>query len=115
MLHADSYYRVTLPRRAVEMIDHDVLNAVTKAAGGVSVTHSVGQWFDDDGELHEDSNDVFQWNFNHLRNRGVSGRVKDLILEVFEATTEKTVMVESVASSGYLCSIVYPTDSLNYL
>lgn len=115
MLHADNYYRVTLPRRAVEMIDHDVLNAVTKAAGGVSVTRSNGQWFDDDGELHEDINDVFQWNFNRLRDRDVIERVRDLITEVFVATDEKSVMVESVLMAAYICSIVYPTDSLNYL
>ena len=91
MMHLDHYYRVTMPRRAVQLIDHDTLNAVTKEAGGVSVSRNDGQWFDDDGVLHEDHNEVFQWNYTQDQSYWVRAYVLDLIAEVFKSTAEKSV------------------------
>lgn len=114
MLHADSYYRVTLPRSVVEMIDlldNDTLNAVTKEAGGVSVSRNDGQWFDDYGVIHKDVNEVFQWNYQFASHEKVRSALLRLVFGVLWSTGEKSVMVEHMDGSGYCCKIVYPGTS----
>lgn len=110
MMHLDHYYRVTLPRRAVQLIDHDTLNAVTKEAGGVSVSRNDGQWFDDAGVLHEDHNEVFQWNHYYNQTHRVRERVLDLIAGVFKSTAEKSVLIEHQTGDGYSAKVMFPTD-----
>lgn len=108
MDHIDHYYKLTLPLRAWHRVDHNVLASVMKAAGGASVTRSTGQWFDDDGVLHEDVNEVFQWNYNVASHEEVRSALIGLIINVLSSTGEKAVMVEHMDGSGYCCKIVYP-------
>lgn len=108
MMHFDHYYRVTLPRRTVHLIGRDTLNAITKEAGGVSVSSNDGQWFDDDGVLHEDHNVVFQWNYPFASHEKVRSALLRLVFGVLWSTGEKTVMVEHMDGSGYCCKIAYP-------
>ncbi|QGH45042.1 hypothetical protein [Bacteriophage Titan-X] len=59
-----NFIRVTIPEHMLG--DGEVqarVDEVTKIAGGVSMTPSRGEWFDDKGERHVDQNVVMQWNF----------------------------------------------------
>ena len=104
-----NYIRVTLPEAAVMLLDHNVLDAVTKAAGGVSVTKSYGQWFGEGGVLHEDKNDVFQWNY-YPAGSPLHEPIMALLRNVFASTNEESVLVESVTYEQYTAEIYYKED-----
>lgn len=107
------FLRLTLPNRAVHLLDHDLINAVTETAGGVSVTKSHGQWIDGDGNLHEDNNDVFQWNHENKAGPYVGAAVSLLIRHVFDVTDEKSVLLErNLPLSGYSAAIINRPENI---
>lgn len=59
-----NYIKLTIPSHLLG--DGEVqarVDEVTRIAGGVSLTPSKGEWFDDKGVRHVDDNVVVQWNF----------------------------------------------------
>lgn len=68
-----NYIKLTIPSHLLG--DGEVqarVDEVTRIAGGVSLTPSKGEWFDDKGVRHVDDNVVVQWNFKGKQRYDVS-------------------------------------------
>lgn len=97
MIKLDKSISITVPQfkndgSAMRTEVFQRMDDITKIFGGVTVTETVGHWFNDEGKKHIDKNMVYEWNVGNVNDVGLAmGRVILGILSLINEGEQEAV------------------------